>query len=198
VSEFDPTAATGGHSEGSRARTTGGLERGAADAIGPILERTLAELGLGPLRAQLLMRQIAEAYMRGRAEGITLAPHQADRALSAEGIAIALALQEGPLGPPPGRPGAGAAERRALEAMARGIIHTVTVEAAVGWDDPEHLAHLLAALAACPESVGPPVGGHVRRRVIGVTLTLRARTEKAAQEIATRALIDEMVKLGLV
>jgi hypothetical protein len=31
-----------------------------------------------------------------------------------------------------------------------------------------------------------------------VTLTLRARTEKAAQEIATRALIDEMVKLGLV
>jgi hypothetical protein len=183
VSEFDPTALTGGRSEGSPARTTGDLERGAADAIGPILERTLSELGLGPLRAPVLMRQIAEAYMRGRAEGITLAPHQADRALSAEGIAIALALRQGP-GPPPGRPG--------------GLIHTVTVEAAVSSDDPEHLADLLAALDGCPESVGPPVGGHVRRRVIGVTLTLRAASQKAAQEIATRLLIDEMVKLGLV
>jgi hypothetical protein len=182
VSELDPTALTGGRSEGSRARSTGDLERGAADAIGPILERTVAELDLGPRKARVLMRQIAEAYMRGRAEGINVFPHQADRALSAEGIAIALALQQGPLGPPP----------------RRGTLHTVTVEAAVGWDDPEHLAHLLAALDACPEPVGPPVGCHVRRRVIGVTLTLRAAGEKAAQEIATRMLIDEMVKLGLV
>ena len=82
--------------------------------------------------------------------------------------------------------------------MARGILHTVSVEAAVAWDDPEHLAHLLAALDACPESAGAPVGCHVRRRVIGVTLTVRAASEKAAQEIATRLLIDEMVKLGLV
>ena len=68
----------------------------------------------------------------------------------------------------------------------------------MGWDDPEHLAHLLAALDACPESVGPPVGGYMRLRVIGVTLTVLAATEKAAQEAATLMLIDEMVKLGLV
>ena len=196
MTELDPTAATGGRSEGSRARTTGDLERGAAGAIGPILERTMAGLGLGPSRAQMLMRQIAEAYLTGRAEGITLAPDQADRALSAEGIAIALALQQEPLGPPPG-PRAPASSGRS-QTMARGTAHTVTVEAAVGWDDPEHLADLLAALDACPESVGPPVGCHVRRRVIGVTLTLRAASEKAAQEIATRAIIDEMLKLGLV
>ena len=182
---------------GPHVRTTGDLERGAADAIGPILERTLAELGLGPLKAQMLMRQMAEAYMTGRAEGIAVFPHQANRALSAEGIAIALALQHGPLTPAPRRAGAGRASR-ALEVMDRGIVHTVTVEAAVGWDDPEHLAYLLAALDTCPESLGPPRGGHVRRRVIGVTLTVRATTEKAAQEIATRVLIDEMVKLGLV
>ena len=40
-------------------RTTGDLERGAADAIGPIVERTLEELDLGPVKAQMLMRQIA-------------------------------------------------------------------------------------------------------------------------------------------
>ena len=198
MSEFDPAAVTGGHSEGSLVRSTGDLERGAAAAIGPILERTLAELDLGPLKAQMLMRPIAEAYMRGRAEGINVSPHQADRALSAEGIAIALAIHHGPLGPAPGRAGDRAGEREALEATARAIAHTVTVEAAVDWDDPEHLAHLLAALDACPESVGPPVGGHMRRRVIGVTLTVLAATEKAAQEAATLMLIDEMVKLGLV
>ena len=158
MSEFDSAAVTGGHSEGSLVRSTGDLERGAAAAIGPILERTLAELDLSPLKAQMLMRPIAEAYMRGRAEGINVFPHQADRALSAEGIAIALAIHHGPLAPAPGRAGDRAGEREALEATARAIAHTVTVEAAVDWDDPEHLAHLLAALDACPESVGPPVG----------------------------------------
>ena len=44
----------------------------------------------------MLMGQMAEAYMRGRAGGIAVVPHQANRALSAEGIAIALALQDGP------------------------------------------------------------------------------------------------------
>jgi DNA-binding MarR family transcriptional regulator len=91
-----------------------------------------------------------------------------------------------------------AGEREALEVMARGVAHTVTVEAAVDWDEPEHLAYLLAALDACPESLGPPVGSHVRRRVIAVTLTVKAPTGKAARETATRLLIDEMVKLGLV
>ena len=77
-------------------RSTGDLERGAADRLGSILERTLAELDLGPAKAQFLMRQFAEAYMRGRAEGINVFPHKANRALSAEGIAIA---------PPQGSPG---------------------------------------------------------------------------------------------
>ena len=120
---------------------------------------SLQELGLGPAKARLLTRQIAEAYMRGRAEGINVFPHQANRALSAEGIAIALALQHGPFTPPPRRAGIEARELEALEVMARGLAHTVTVEAAVGWDDPEHLADLLGALDACPESLGPAGGG---------------------------------------
>ena len=41
------------------------------------------------------MRQIAEAYMRGRADGVGLFPHGATSAPSAEGIAIVLALQHG-------------------------------------------------------------------------------------------------------
>jgi hypothetical protein len=197
MSEFDPAAVTGDRSDGPLVTTTGDLERGAAGAIGPIFERTLEELGLGPVKARLLMRRIAEAYMRGRAEGINVFPHRANRALSAEGIAIALALQHGPLRPARRRSGIAAGEREALEVMARGLAHTVTVEAAVDWDEPEDLAYLLAALDACPESLGPPVGCHVRRRVIGVTLTVTAPTEKAAREIATRVLIDEMVKLDL-
>jgi hypothetical protein len=196
--EFEPAAVTGGRSDGPLVRTTGDLERGAADAIGPIFERTLEELGLGPVKAQMLMRQIAEAYMMGRAEGINVFPHQANRALSAEGIAIALALQHGTLGPARRRAGVAGGEQEALEVMARGVAHTVTVEAAVDWDEPEHLAYLLAALDACPESLGPPVGSHVRRRVIAVTLTVKAPTGKTARETATRLLIDEMVKLGLV
>jgi hypothetical protein len=179
-------------------RSTGDLERGAADALRPIFERSLQELDLGPAKARLLTRQIAEAYMRGRAEGINVFPHQANRALSAEGIAIALGLQHGPFTPPPRSAGIEAAELKALEVLAHGIAHTVTVEAAVGWDDPEHLANLLGALDGCHESLEPAVGTLVRRRVIGVTLTVKAATEKAAQEIATRVFIDQMVKLGLV
>jgi hypothetical protein len=74
-------------------KRTGDLEREAADALRPIFERALRELGLGPDRVRLLVRQIAEAYMAGRAEGINVFPHQANEALSAEGIAIAFALE---------------------------------------------------------------------------------------------------------
>ena len=123
---------------------------------------------------------------------------QNDLEQTVAGDLIALALQHGPLTPPPRGAGGTASERRAPEGMPRGIAYTVTVEAAVGWDDPEHLAYLLGALDACPESLGPPVGTLVRRRVIGVTLTVKAATEKAAQEIVTRLLIDQMVELGLV
>ena len=77
-------------------RSTGDLERAAADALGEISGYALRELGLGPDKARLLMRQMAEAYMTGRADGIDVFPPQADRALSAEGIAIAFALQSRP------------------------------------------------------------------------------------------------------
>jgi hypothetical protein len=212
---------------GPLVRSTGELERTAADALRSILERALAELGLGPSKAQLLMRQLAESYMRGRAQGINVFPHQANRALSAEGIAIALALQHDPPAPPPSptgaearglseglawldlehRPGGpGTPERRArsegepetLDLMAGGLAHTVTVEVAVQWDDPVRLTQLLAALDLRPEPMALPVAAYVRRRVIGVTMTVKARTEKAAQAIATVVLLDEMGKLGLV
>ena len=91
-----------------------------------------------------------------------------------------------------------AREQEALEAMARGLAHPATVEVALDWDDHERLGELLAALDARPEFLWPPVSADVGQHVIGVTVTVKARTEKAAQEIATRALLDEMEKLGLI
>jgi phosphate starvation-inducible protein PhoH len=76
--------------------------------------------------------------------------------------------------------------------------HTVTVEVVAEWDDHERLADLLKALDAHPELLGPAVGADVRQRVMGVTVTVEARTEKAAQEIATLALLDEMQRLGMI
>ena len=91
-----------------------------------------------------------------------------------------------------------ARKEEALEAMARGLAHSATVEAVLDWDDQERLGELLAALDARPEFLWPPVRADVGQRVISVTVMVKARTEKAAQEIATMALIDEMEKLGLV
>jgi uncharacterized protein YciI len=82
--------------------------------------------------------------------------------------------------------------------MALGFAHSVTVEVALDWDDHERLGEFLAALDARPEFLGPPVGADGGQRVIGVTVMVKARTEEAAQEIATLALIDEMEKLGLI
>ena len=91
-----------------------------------------------------------------------------------------------------------AREQEALEAMARGLAHPATVEVALDSDDHERLGELLAALDGRPEFLWPPVSADVGERVIGVTVMVKARTEKAAQEIATRALLDEMEKLGLI
>ena len=92
-----------------------------------------------------------------------------------------------------------ALKQEGLEAMARGPAeHTVTVEVAVDWDVGEHLAVLLDALDARPELLGPAVGADLRKGVIGVTVTVEAKNEEAAQEIATLALIDELRGLGLV
>jgi hypothetical protein len=184
---------------GPLVRTTGDLEREAAHELDEISRFALNELGLGPDEARMLMRQIAEAYMTGRADGINVFPPQADRALSAEGIAIALGLQYGRIIPAPQGAGTRPSEpREGTEAMARDSAHSVPLEVAVDWDDPESLIELLAALEARPEFLQVPVGAHVRRHVIGMTLTVGAATEKAAEEIATRVLIDEMDRLGLV
>lgn len=82
--------------------------------------------------------------------------------------------------------------------MARGLAHPITVEAALDRDDYERLGELMAALDARPEFLWPPVGANLGPRVIGVTVMVKARTERAAQEIATVVLLDEMQKLGLV
>jgi hypothetical protein len=88
---------------------------------------------------------------------------------------------------------------RRVEHRARGRgEHTVTVEVVAEWDDHERLADLLEALDARPEFLGPPAGADVGQRVIAVTVMVKARTERAAQEIATVALLDEMRALGLV
>ena len=46
------------------------------------------------------MRGLGQGYMAGRADGVGVLPSPASRALSAEGITIALALECGP-GPRP-------------------------------------------------------------------------------------------------
>jgi hypothetical protein len=91
-----------------------------------------------------------------------------------------------------------ALKQETVEAMVRGLSeHTVTVEVAADWDGDERLADLLDALDARPELLGPAVGADARQRVIGVTVTVEAKSEEAAQEIATLALLDAMQKLGL-
>ena len=198
MSEFDSAAVTGGHSEGSLVRSTGDLERAAADRLWPILERTLAELGLGPHEARVLMRQIAEAYMAGRADGINVFPPQADRALSAEGIAIALGLQYGRITPAP----RARARRRASAGGNRGdgprFGPPRPPRGRGGLGRPRVPDRAPCRPGGAPRVPEAPVGAHVRRHVIGVTLTVGAATDQAAQEIATRVLIDEMAKLELV
>jgi hypothetical protein len=91
-----------------------------------------------------------------------------------------------------------ARKQEALEAMASGLAHPVTVEAALDWDDREHLGPLLAAMDARPEFLWPPVGANLGERVISVTLMVKATSERAAQQAATVALLDEMQRLGMV
>lgn len=79
------------------------------------------------------------------------------------------------------------------------VEHTVTVEvAATAWEEDDHLVDLLVALDARPELLGPAVAGDVHRRIVAVTVTLEAPTAKIARELANRALLEEMLSLGLV
>jgi hypothetical protein len=76
--------------------------------------------------------------------------------------------------------------------------HTITVEARADWGDDDHMVDLLHAMDERSDLLGRAVGAIVRRCVIGVTVTVKAKSEKAAQEVATLALLDEMKELGLV
>ena len=76
--------------------------------------------------------------------------------------------------------------------------HRITVEARAEWGDDDHMVELLHAMDARSDLFGPAVGATVRKCVIGVTVTVKAKTEKAAQETVTLALLDEMKGLGLV
>ena len=93
-------------------KSTGDLERQAADALKPIFERSMKELHFSLAGRELVMRQLGQGYMAGRAAGIGVLPSAASRALSADGIAIALALECGP-GPRP--------EKRARSADVRSL-----------------------------------------------------------------------------
>lgn len=76
--------------------------------------------------------------------------------------------------------------------------HTITVEARAEWGEEDHMPDLLHAMDARADLFGRAVGARGRMSIIGVTVTVRAKTEKVAQEMATIALIDEMKGLGLV
>ena len=60
----------------------------------------MQEVHLSLAGRELLMRGLGQGYMAGRADGIGVFPSPGSRALSAEGITIALALECGP-GPRP-------------------------------------------------------------------------------------------------
>ena len=76
--------------------------------------------------------------------------------------------------------------------------HTITVEARAEWGDDDHMVELLHAMDARSDLFGPAVGATVRKCVIGVTVRVKAKSEKVAQEMVTVALLDEMKGLGLV
>ena len=91
-----------------------------------------------------------------------------------------------------------ARKQEALEAMAQGFAHPVTVEVALDWDDHERLGELLAALDARPEFLWPPVGADVGQRAIGVTVTVKARTEGGPgdRHPGTRRRMEKLGLLG--
>ena len=75
--------------------------------------------------------------------------------------------------------------------------HTVEVEVPADWDDDDRLVFLQQALRARPELLGPSVGADRHRHVIDVTVTVQAPSESAARNIAGRAVLDELARLGL-
>ena len=69
------------------------LVREAADAMRPIIERTVRELGLDQRQAGQLLPRISEAYITGRTDGANVFAEQVNRALATRGIHVAVAAQ---------------------------------------------------------------------------------------------------------
>jgi hypothetical protein len=74
-------------------KDAGDHAREAGDAVRPIYERAVKELGLGPAEAEPLMLWMAEAYVRGRTDGADGFAQLVNRALSAQGIPIVVVLK---------------------------------------------------------------------------------------------------------
>jgi hypothetical protein len=74
-------------------KDAGDHARQAGDAVRPIYERAVKELGLGPAEAEPLMLWLAEAYVRGRTAGADVFAVEVNRALSAQGIPMVVVVK---------------------------------------------------------------------------------------------------------
>jgi hypothetical protein len=72
------------------AQSTDDLVHQAADAVRPIFQQTVQELGLGTEQARRLMLRIVEAYIKGRGDGADIFALQLNHALAADGVAAAV------------------------------------------------------------------------------------------------------------
>ena len=76
--------------------------------------------------------------------------------------------------------------------------HILLVHAEGRWSHEEHLDDLLKALDGRRELIEPAVGYTLRRDVAAVSLWVKADEKTNAEELANRALVEEMSQLGLV
>ena len=76
--------------------------------------------------------------------------------------------------------------------------HIFLIQAEGTWSHEEHLDDLLKALDGRRELVEPAVGYTLRRDVAAVSLWVKAPGKTHAEELANRALVEEMKQLGLV
>jgi hypothetical protein len=88
-------------------KSTDDLVRQAADAVRPIFEVTVEELGLGLGQAQRLMLRLVEVYIKGRADGADTFALEVNRALAADGILAAIRPKHAPVRVPRRRSGLG-------------------------------------------------------------------------------------------